>query len=83
MLNNYCPTCKVLCGEKFCWKCGEKSVPGMLECPHCKEQVSVIGKFCGYCGKPIQEAIKEHILRELEGERGGENADNNTGDKDN
>ena len=41
---------------------------GMLECPHCydtfKEKVSIVSKFCGSCGKPIQEAIEEHIKRE-------------------
>jgi len=72
MLNNYCPECSVLCGEKFCWRCGKKSINGMLMCPHCENEVSIIGKFCGFCGKPIQEEIKEHIQRERGGGTGKE-----------
>ena len=68
MENSYCPECNVLCGEKFCWRCGRLAIRAVLKCPHCYdtfgEMVSVIGKFCGYCGKPIQEAIAEHIQKE-------------------
>jgi predicted amidophosphoribosyltransferase len=53
----------------------------MIKCPNCKEMVGIIGKFCDNCGKPIQEEIQEHVKRERE--RGGENVDSNTGDKDN
>jgi predicted amidophosphoribosyltransferase len=71
IVNNYCPECKVCCGEKFCWRCGKESVSAILECPHCNADVSVIGAFCGNCGKPIQEAIKEHIMKERGGEKSG------------
>ena len=49
----------------------------MVKCPYCGEEVAIVAKFCGNCGKPIQEAIKMHI----EGERGGEHANSDTGDK--
>ena len=79
-LNNYCPECSVLCQGRFCWRCGKKTVSGFLKCPFCEEEVSVIGKFCTNCGKPIQEAIEEHVRKEREEVN---NADSNTGNKDN
>ncbi len=69
MLNNYCPECKVLVSEKFCWSCGRKSVGGIVKCLHCGEEVTILGKFCGNCGKPIQEAVQEHIKIERERRR--------------
>lgn len=81
MENNYCPECKVICDGKFCWRCGRRAVSSIVGCPYCDEKVTVIGQFCGNCGKPIQEAIQEHIKRERE--RGGENANSDTGNKDN
>ena len=81
MENNYCPECKVICDGKFCWRCGRRAVSSIVGCPYCDEKVTVVGQFCGNCGKPIQEAIQEHIKRERE--RGGENANSDTGNKDN
>ena len=70
MLSNYCPECKVVCGGKFCWRCGKRSVAGFMECLECRNETSIVGNFCGFCGKPIQEAIREHVQKERE--KGGE-----------
>ena len=68
MENRYCPECGVACDKKFCWRCGRQAVNAMMTCPQCERRVSIVGKFCGECGKPIQEAIKEHIVEERKGE---------------
>lgn len=64
MINNWCPECGVTCSGKFCWRCGGETISVMLKCPHCENEVTVIGQFCGFCGKPIHEAIKEHVKEE-------------------
>lgn len=82
MLNNYCPECKVVCSEKFCWRCGKESIDAILKCPNCEEDVTLIGAFCGNCGKPIQEAIKQHIEKKREEVRGGgANGGDDTGER--
>jgi len=64
--STYCPVCKGPRFGAFCFRCGGPTIPATLECPHCKEQVSVISNFCSECGKPIQEQVKNFMAKELQ-----------------
>ena len=72
MVNNYCPECKIICIGPFCRLCGERSIAAIIKCPHCENEVTILCKFCEFCGKPIQEEIKEHIAKERGGEKVGD-----------
>ena len=63
MKNSYCVKCKNLCSGDYCKWCSNKTIPMMLKCPHCDFEISLLGKFCDNCGKPIQEAIQIHIAK--------------------
>lgn len=84
MLNNYCPECDMPASGKFCVRCSRPTISAELDCPFGGEmnphKTMVWNKFCGECGKPIQEAIKEHIQKEREEVKNG---NSNTRNKDN
>ena len=75
----YCAECNSVGSKhdsKYCARCGKELIESEIMCPHGGElnphKASIWDKFCGVCGKPIQEEIQEHIKRERERERGGE-----------
>ena len=78
MANNWCGDCKMWMGDKYCWSCGQETVKALLKCPYCKAEVSVLSKFCGSCGRPVQEAVQLHIQNQRKG--GGDNDGTDGGD---
>lgn len=74
-MNNWCVTCKEAISDKHCYRCGKKSIPAVLKCPHCRACITVLAQFCGECGKPVQEAVQEH-LKKVTGEGGGKSGTN-------
>lgn len=53
-----CMKCnEVTVGGLHCSKCGNKTMPVHLECPHCKKEITVNDAFCKECGRPVQDAV--------------------------
>jgi len=78
VLNNWCSECNMLMSDKYCWRCGKKTLAAELKCPLCGKGISVMSKFCGSCGRPVQEAVQLHIQNQRKG--GGDNDGADGGD---
>jgi membrane protease subunit (stomatin/prohibitin family) len=52
----YCTACgaHLPLEAKFCFKCGHKQ-DAMAVCPHCNVELVPGSRFCGGCGKPVNE----------------------------
>jgi len=54
-MNKYCPEHKVLiCRDevKFCSVCG-KELREVEKCEFCNHELNPMGKFCDFCGRPV------------------------------
>jgi len=51
-----CPKCHTITGDKFCYKCGTKTVSQPL-CNWCWKVLDPADDFCPTCGRTRNEAI--------------------------
>jgi len=61
MSANWCEKCQVFSEKRFCSDCGKEMVKFHISCPHCETELCVLDKFCGNCGRPVQESIKAWV----------------------
>jgi len=78
----YCPVCRSARYGKFCFTCGGPLIEAMFPCNHCKEQTSVLCRFCTECGKPVHEQVATHIAKCMQGIKEDKNDKGTSGSDD-
>lgn len=54
-----CPKCRLQeFAANYCTQCGERTVenPDVPRCPHCHSPIAPSDRFCGICGRKLEEA---------------------------
>ncbi len=81
-MNNWCVKCETSTTQKHCTRCGKKTIPAYIRCPKCDAEVFVLSKFCGECGRPVQEEVNEHVNKWRGGEKSAAKVGDGVGEGD-
>lgn len=65
----YCNKCNIYIvdGSNYCNLCGGITIENKVQCPHSEfnpHMCNVWDKFCGTCGKPVQQEMKDILSKE-------------------